>query len=82
MNHRFPYNEGFTYNEVMDEWEKPTIDGKLIIWEKPNNYEKWVLSYEDIDEYLHPICEGYEHNIRDGLKSIERDKKIDELLNS
>ncbi len=73
--------QGFKYDDVMDEWVKPTIDGKLVIWEKLSS-DKWALSYEDKDNYLHPICEGNQDEIFNGLRSIERDKKIDELLNS
>jgi hypothetical protein len=27
----FPETYGFSYNEDLDEWEKPTFNGKIII---------------------------------------------------
>ena len=47
MNLEFPYVIGFTYFEEYDEWRMPTIEGDLILWEKPGRRGFWVLSYHD-----------------------------------
>lgn len=72
---------GFKYNDILDEWSKPTFDGYIIIWKKPDS-SKWRISYEDLDNYLYPVFEGYDYEIGNILKSFERDKKLEELLNS
>ena len=48
----FPENIGFIHNDILDEWEKPVIDGKLLIWKNLNNWT-WTLAYEDSEEYIH-----------------------------
>jgi hypothetical protein len=76
----FPYTIGFTYFEEEDEWRTPTYDGKLILWEKPDKRDFWVLSYHDKDDYLHTITSGYPDEINSGIKAFYRDKKISELI--
>lgn len=39
MNLEFPYAIGFTYFEEYDEWRMPTIEGNLILWEKPGRQD-------------------------------------------
>ena len=34
---QFPEDIGFIHNDILDEWEKPVIDGKLLIWKNLNN---------------------------------------------
>jgi hypothetical protein len=72
---------GFKYNDILDEWSKPTFEGYIIIWKTPNS-SKWRISYEDLDDYLHTVFEGYDYEVITTLKSFERDKKLEELLNS
>jgi hypothetical protein len=74
-------NLGFEYNSELDEWFKPTFGGNIIIWEKLNS-SNWAISYEDFDDFLYPVFEGKEYQIIDVLTSFERDKKLEELLNS
>lgn len=80
MNLEFPYAIGFTYFEEYDEWRMPTIEGDLILWEKPGRRGFWVLSYHDSEDYLHQITNGYSNDIINGIKAFQRDIKILELI--
>lgn len=71
---------GFTYNIETDEWERYTIDGKLLLWEKPGNSSIWVLSYEDKETYIHELRRGNQDEVLAGIKAFERDIKLTELL--
>lgn len=51
MDNLFLYENGFKYNNETDEWERHTIDGKLLIWLKPGSSSIWVLLYEDKEIY-------------------------------
>lgn len=76
----FPENQGFNHVEELDEWVKPTIDGYLVLWKKPNYPNEWQLSYVDKEDYLHPIRVGPLESIEDQLLQLERDRKLSELL--
>ena len=81
MNLEFPYIIGFTYFEEYDEWRMKTIEGDLILWEKPGRKGFWVLSYHDKEDYLHKITNGYSNDILNDIKAFSRDVKLQELLN-
>jgi hypothetical protein len=76
----FPESQGFSYNDNLDEWEKTTFNGKIIIWKVPNS-SKWQISFVDEEDYLHPVLKGDQQQIIDTLKAFERDRKLSELLN-
>jgi len=80
MNNLFLYENGFKYNGETDEWERYTIDGKLLIWLKPGSTLIWVLLYEDKDTYIHEIRRGYKEEVLAGIKQFDRDLKLKELL--
>jgi len=80
MNNLFLYENGFKYNGETDEWERYTIDGKLLIWLKPGSSSIWVLLYEDKDTYIHEIRRGYKEEVLAGIKQFDRDLKLKELL--
>lgn len=83
MNLKFPYTIGFIYFEEYDEWRIQTLEGSLVLWENPNNKDTsrpWVLSYQDSEDYLHQITTGYSDDIIDGIKKINRDLKISEII--
>lgn len=75
----FPETIGFTHNNYLDEWEKPLVDGKLLIWENLSSHG-WTLAYEDKDEYVHKLRTGNEYQIESGMKSFYRDMRLKELL--
>lgn len=77
----FLKSKGFVYNELEDEWNRPTFDGVLVVWKKHTQPNMWELLYEDKEEYLHPLFMGNPEIISGGLVQIERDIKISELLN-
>jgi hypothetical protein len=77
----FPETYGFSYNEDLDEWEKTTFDGKIIIWKVINSSSQYQISFVDEEDYLHPFLKGDEQQVIECLKSFERDKKLSELLN-
>lgn len=76
---QFPEDIGFIHNDILDEWEKPVIDGKFLIWKNLNNWT-WTLAYEDSEEYIHTLRIGSESDIVIGLKAYWRDKRLSELL--
>jgi hypothetical protein len=76
----FLYENGFKYNGDNDEWERYTIDGKLLLWLKPGSSHIWVLSYEDKETYIHEIRRGYKEEVLVGIKEFDRDLKLSELL--
>jgi hypothetical protein len=76
----FPESQGFSYNDNLDEWEKTTLNGKIIIWKVPNSSTQWQISYVDEEDYLHPVLKGNQQQIIDILKAFERDRKLSELL--
>ena len=75
----FPEKIGFTYNDLLDEWEKPLVEGKLLIWENLSS-RGWTLSYEDKYEYVHKLRTGNEYQIESGMKSFYRDLRLTEIL--
>ena len=77
----FPENIGFTLNGETDEWEKPLIKGKLLIWKNLTS-TKWTLAQEDEDEYIHTLRVGSEDDISHGMKAFWRDLRLEELLSN
>jgi len=80
MDNLFLYEGGFKYNGDTDEWEKYTIEGKLLMWLKPGSNYIWVLSYEDKETYIHEIRRGEQEYVLAGIKEFDRDLKLKELL--
>lgn len=80
MIDRFPNNIGFIYNSKDDEWRLSTFEGYYVLWERPNNKSTWVLSYVDKDDYIYEISRGYDKEVSDSIKSVIRDKKLEEIL--
>jgi hypothetical protein len=80
MDNIFLYDNNFKYNGDTDEWERHTIDGKLLMWRKPGSSHIWVLSYEDKETYIHEITRGYKEEVLAGIKQFDRDLKLKELL--
>ena len=76
----FLIDNKFKHNHETDEWERYTIDGKLLLWEKPGNSSIWVLSYEDKETYIHELRRGNQDEVLAGIKAFERDIKLTELL--
>jgi hypothetical protein len=76
----FPEKYGFSYNEDLDEWEKITFDGKIIIW-KVIDSSKYQISFVDEEDYLYPFIKGDEEQVIECLKAFDRDRKLNELLN-
>ena len=69
----------FSYVKDFDEWEKKTFEGKMIVFKK-NLINRWILSYEDADNYLHELKSGNEDDVLLSIKEYERDRKITEIL--
>lgn len=80
MNDLFLDENGFKYNNETDEWERYTIDGKLLLWLRPDSSSIWVLSYEDKETYIHEIIRGYQGDVLAELKQFDRELKLKELL--
>jgi hypothetical protein len=76
----FPTNLGFTYDEDNNEWFKHFSDGRFIIFSCIRNISLWRLSFEDKDDYLFEIMSGFEQNIIDEFKLINRDYKLSQIL--
>jgi hypothetical protein len=75
----FLLKNGFLYVKDFDEWEKKTFEGKMIVF-KRNLISRWILSYEDGDNYLHELKSGSEDDVLLSIKEYERDRKIREIL--
>lgn len=80
MYNLFLYESGFKHNDETDEWERYTIDGKLLMWLKPGSNHIWVLSYEDKETYIHEIRRGEQEYVLAGIKEFDRNLKLKELL--
>ena len=76
----FPLNHGFKYNEEYDEWQKAQFDGMLVLWEKLNELSLWELSFIDDEECIHTLSKGDEDIIIEQIESINKDKRIDEII--
>ena len=76
----FLIDNKFKHNHETDEWERQTIDGKLLLWLKPGSEHIWVLSYEDQETYIHELRRGYKEDVLAGIKQFDRDLKLKELL--
>jgi|DEB19_MinimDraft_2_1074335.scaffolds.fasta_scaffold324388_1 hypothetical protein len=80
MDNLFLNENGFKYNSETDEWERYTIDGKLLMWRKPGSRSIWVLSYEDKETFIYEIRRGHKEEVLAGIKEFDRDLKLKELL--
>lgn len=76
----FFLDNGFRYNDTTDEWERNTIDGKLLLWLKPGSSSICVLSYEDKESYIHELRRGNKDDVLAEIRAHERDIKLTELL--
>ena len=76
----FLIDNKFKHNHETDEWERYTIDGKLLLWLKPGSGHIWVLSYEDKETYIHELRRGYKEDVLAGIKQFDRNLKLKELL--
>ncbi len=77
----FPENIGFTLNGETDEWEKPLIKGKLLIWKNLTS-SKWTLAQEDEDEYIHTLRVGSLKSLQNAFIPCEISSSLEELLSN
>lgn len=70
----------FVYNPDLDEWYKDLGDIRIIVWQRVNNADIWVLSYSDSDDYIYKLDEGHQDQIVSSMKIFQRDLKIEQLL--
>jgi hypothetical protein len=69
----------FVYNPDLDEWYKDLGDIRIIVWQRVNNSDIWVLSYSDSEDYIYKL-EGKQDQIISSMRIFQRDLKIEQLL--
>lgn len=70
----------FVYNPDLDEWYKDLGDIRIIVWQRVNNSDIWVLSYSDSEDYIYKLDEGKQDQIISLMRIFQRDLKIEQLL--
>ena len=70
----------FVYNPDLDEWYKELGDIRIIVWQRVNNSDIWVLSYSDSEDYIYKLDEGKQDQIISSMRIFQRDLKIEQLL--
>ncbi len=70
----------FVYNPDLDEWYKDLGDIRIIVWQRVNNSDIWVLSYSDSEDYIYKLDEGKQDQIISSMRIFQRDLKIEQLL--